>query len=194
MISKPMSFIRLMRKERPTVSQQSEFQAIVRHTDQAAGYRINPLEEVVIKISSEDTDGAYCVLEHHGGLQAAPPIHLHRKADEIFEVLEGRVGFWMNGRIIEATPGTTVAIPKNMPHGWRNLGDTESRMLITFIPGCTDHFFEAAVGIPHSGLRAPILAEKYDTIYIAAPVEAELWDGGSSEPTQTPDGLGVGMR
>jgi mannose-6-phosphate isomerase-like protein (cupin superfamily) len=152
------------------------FRAVSRHADEATRYKINPEEEIAIKVSSEETDGAYCVIEHRGGLQAAPPVHLHRKADEIFEVLEGRVGFWLAGQIVEAKPGMTIAIPKNMPHAWRNLGETESRMLITFIPGGTDGFFEAVEGILHSDPRAAILAEKYDTIYVDAPVEAKLWD------------------
>ena len=64
------------------MSQPNEFHAVIRHSDQATRYRINPLEEIVIKISSEDTDGAYCVIEYHGALQSAPPVHLHRKSVE----------------------------------------------------------------------------------------------------------------
>jgi uncharacterized protein YndB with AHSA1/START domain len=106
---------------------------------------------------------------------------LHREADEIFEVLEGRVGFWLDGNIIEAEPGVTIVIPKNMPHSWRNLGDTRSRMIVTFVPGGTDGFFKAVEGIPHSDPRAAMLAERYDTIYIAPPAEASLWETVSSE-------------
>jgi mannose-6-phosphate isomerase-like protein (cupin superfamily) len=165
------------------MSQPNDLHAVIRHANQATRYRINPEEEIAIKVSTEETAGAYCVIEHRGGLQAAPPIHLHRKADEIFEVLEGRVGFWLAGQIIEAKPGMTIAIPKNMPHAWRNLGETESRMVITFIPGGTDGFFEAVEGILHSDPRAAILAEQYDTVYVDAPVDAKHWDG-ASEPVQ----------
>jgi mannose-6-phosphate isomerase-like protein (cupin superfamily) len=157
--------------------QPNDLHAVIRHANQSTRYRINPEEEIAIKVSTEETAGAYCVIEHRGGLQAAPPIHLHRKADEIFEVLEGRVGFWLAGQIIEAKPGMTIAIPKNMPHAWRNLGETESRMVITFIPGGTDGFFEAVEGILHSDPRAAILAEEYDTVYVDAPVDAKYWDG-----------------
>jgi mannose-6-phosphate isomerase-like protein (cupin superfamily) len=164
------------------MSEYSLFRVISRHADEATRYRLNPEEEIVLKVSSKETGGAYCVLEHRGGLQVAPPVHLHRKADEIFEVLEGRVGFWLAGQVIEATPGMTVVIPKNMPHAWRNLGNTATRMIVTFIPGGTDGFFEAAEGILHSDPRAAILAEQYDTVYVDAPVEAKLWDAASSEP------------
>ncbi len=164
----------------------SRFRVVSRHADEATRYKINPEEEIAIKVSSEETDGAYCVIEHRGGLQAAPPIHVHRKADEVFEVLEGRVGFWLAGQLIEAKPGMTVAIPKNMPHAWRNLGETESRMVITFIPGGTDGFFEAVEGILHSDPRAAILAEQYDTVYVDAPVDAKVWDAVSSEQVLMP--------
>jgi hypothetical protein len=92
------------------------------------------------------------------------------------------VGFWFGGQVIEAKPGMTVAIPKNMPHAWRNLGETETRMIVTFVPGGTDGFFEAVEGIPHSDPRAAVLAEQYDTVYVDTPLEANLWDNTSSEP------------
>jgi mannose-6-phosphate isomerase-like protein (cupin superfamily) len=161
---------------------QTDFRAVIRRPCETRRHRINPQEEVLIKISTEEANGEYCVLEHHGGLEAAPPIHLHRTADELFEVLEGRVGFWLDGQIVEARPGTTIRVPRNMPHGWRNLGDTESRMIITFIPGGTDGFFEAAEGIPHSDPRAAKIAEQYGTVYIAAPLEAKLWDAAPVAP------------
>ncbi len=149
--------------------------AVIQHPNNAVCYRINPFEEIRIKVSSNDTNDAYCVIEHRGESNAAPPLHLHKDIDEIFEVIEGRVGFYLDGEPITAEPGTTVAVPRNMPHAWRNIGDTPSRMVVTFIPGGTDRFFEAVEGILHEDSRAALLAEKFDTIYLGPPVGPEIW-------------------
>jgi quercetin dioxygenase-like cupin family protein len=151
--------------------------AVIQHADDAVSYRINPFEEIRIKVSSDDTNDAYCVIEHRGQADAAPPLHLHREIDEIFEVLEGRVGFYLDGKRITAEPGTTVAIPRNMAHTWRNIGGTPSRMVVTFIPGGTDRFFEAVEGIVHEDARAALLAEKFDTVYLGPPLGPENWTG-----------------
>jgi quercetin dioxygenase-like cupin family protein len=149
--------------------------AVIQHTDESVRYRINPLEEIRIKVSGKDTNDAYCVIEHRGEPDAGPPLHLHKEIDEIFEVIEGRIGFYLDGELITAGPGTTVAIPRNMPHTWRNIGNTQSRMVVTFIPGGTDRFFEEVEGVLHEDSRAALLAEKFDTIYLGSPIGPEAW-------------------
>ncbi len=149
--------------------------AVIQHGDNAVCYRINSFEEIRITVSSRDTNDAYCVIEHRGDSNSAPPLHLHRDIDEIFEVIEGRVGLYLDGECITAEPGTTIAIPRNMPHAWCNLGNTPSRMVVTFIPGGTDRFFQAVEGVLHEDSRAALFAEGFDTIYLGPPVGTEMW-------------------
>lgn len=45
-----------------------------------------------------------------------PPPHVHRREDEILMVMEGRFAFLTEGRWIEGGPGTTVFVPRDLPH------------------------------------------------------------------------------
>jgi mannose-6-phosphate isomerase-like protein (cupin superfamily) len=78
--------------------------AIVQGSETAHSYKINASEEILVKIRSEQTKDAYCIIEHRAAANAAPPLHLHRNEDEIFEILEGRIRFCLDGDIIEASP------------------------------------------------------------------------------------------
>ncbi|HXM27687.1 MAG TPA: cupin domain-containing protein [Chthoniobacterales bacterium] len=143
----------------------------MQRTETAHSYKINASEEILVKIRSEQTKEAYRIIEHRGAANAAPPLHLHRNEDEIFEILEGQIRFCLDGDIIEASPGTTVAVPRNMPHTWADVGGIPSRMIVTFVPGGFDRFFQAMESIPHTDPRAPILGEEHGCIYLGPPME-----------------------
>jgi mannose-6-phosphate isomerase-like protein (cupin superfamily) len=55
----------------------------------------------------------------------------HRHMDHVdsFYVLEGEVEFVIEGETFRAGPGTYVAAPVGVEHGFRNVGDGELRML-----------------------------------------------------------------
>jgi quercetin dioxygenase-like cupin family protein len=48
-----------------------------------------------------------------------PPRHIHTREDEIFHILEGDVCFEIDGRRHLAGPGTSVWVPRGVPHGFR---------------------------------------------------------------------------
>src|SRR5260370_14047721 len=96
--------------------------AFVQRIENARSFKINPLEEIVVTVPSEPTKHAFCMVEHRSAPNAAPPLHLHRNEDEIFEILEGQFRFWLDGEIVEASPGTIVVAPRNGTHTWKNVG------------------------------------------------------------------------
>jgi mannose-6-phosphate isomerase-like protein (cupin superfamily) len=145
--------------------------AFVQRTEDARSFHINPLEEIIVKIPSEQTNDALCIVEHRSGPNAAPPLHLHRNEDEIFEILEGRFRFWLDGEIVEASAGATVVAPRRVPHTWINMGGTPGRMTVPFIPGGIDGFFHNMENIPHTDPRALIVSEQYGILYLGPPME-----------------------
>jgi len=145
--------------------------AIVQGSETTHSYKINASEEILVKIRSEQTKDAYCIIEHRTAANAAPPLHLHRNEDEIFEILEGRIRFCLDGDIIQASPGTTVAVPRNMAHTWANVGGIPARMIVTFVLGGFDRFFQAMESIPHTDPRAATLGEEHGCIYLGPPME-----------------------
>ena len=90
----------------------------------------NPVtgETVHIVRSSSDTDGEYVLVEvrvEPDGFVAAT--HVHPYQTEVFEVLEGEVGFKADGRTIIAGSGDTVVVEPGTAHRFWNNGDTAAR-------------------------------------------------------------------
>ena len=55
--------------------------------------------------------------------------HVHDDHVDSFYVLAGRVEFTVGAEVFEAGPGSYVAAPAGVEHGFRNTGDTDLRML-----------------------------------------------------------------
>lgn len=72
------------------------------------------------------------------GSRADAPYHLHTNAENIYVVLQGRVGLRLEDRDIFAQAGQTVFIPPNIPHAVWNDGDDEVRLLEIYAPPGAD--------------------------------------------------------
>jgi mannose-6-phosphate isomerase-like protein (cupin superfamily) len=70
------------------------------------------------------------VLELHFGPDFEG-VDLHRHADhaDAFYVLSGEAEFTVDGRVVRAGPGTFVAAPVGVEHGFRVVGDQDLVML-----------------------------------------------------------------
>src|SRR4028118_591897 len=85
-------------------------------------------DRITVKLTSEDTGGAYCVAEEVSPPQGGPPPHIHSQEDETFYVLEGEVEFLLGEDTIVAGGGSCAHAPRGtLPHltnvggagGWR---------------------------------------------------------------------------
>src|SRR5215212_10299101 len=70
-------------------------------------------------VPSDSTGGQITVFRYTAPGGFAPPRHVHTREDEVFHVLEGHVAFDIDGRRQLAGPGTTVWMPRGVPHGFR---------------------------------------------------------------------------
>ena len=70
-----------------------------------------------------------------------PPLHVHRREDEIFLVIDGRISYCVNGEWTEVEPGGVVYLPRGTVHGFRNVGETPSRHWIITTPSGFEVFF-----------------------------------------------------
>jgi quercetin dioxygenase-like cupin family protein len=94
-----------------------------------------------IKATSDDTGGAYGLVESWVRAGASPPLHVHHREDEAFFVLEGRVRFQAGGRDILAGPGSFVFLPRDVPHTFVVEGSEDAHMLTLVSPGGGERFF-----------------------------------------------------
>jgi mannose-6-phosphate isomerase-like protein (cupin superfamily) len=124
-------------------------------------------DEVIIKISSRDTGGAFAVFEARTRPYHGPPLHLHRNQDEWWYILEGEYKFEVDGQEIYARAGATVFAPRGSRHTFQNIGAIPGRMVTTVVPGGLDLFFEELeTAVPRGTVPEPAkmfpIFEKYD--------------------------------
>jgi quercetin dioxygenase-like cupin family protein len=125
-------------------------------------------ERVAIRISSQETGGAYSVAEGIPGPISGPPLQIHQHEEEIIEVLEGRLMFALHGERFEAVAGDVIVVPRDTPHSWRYLADAPVRARTIFTPGGAKRMFEHFDGWEREELAA--IAKAHDTIFVGPPL------------------------
>lgn len=115
-----------------------------------AGNRFDVLggDLITIKATSADTDGVMTVMETVVPAGASPPRHMHSRESETFYVLEGEFEFEVDGERTQASTGSFLIAPANVPHQFRNVTDRPGKLLIVCQPGGFEAFVEAFVSLP----------------------------------------------
>jgi mannose-6-phosphate isomerase-like protein (cupin superfamily) len=78
------------------------------------------------------------------------PEHVHSAVEECFYVLDGAFRFKVANSIVLAERGTFLFVPRGTAHTWTNALDVASTMLLTFVPGGMQAFFEEAAPLMHA--------------------------------------------
>jgi mannose-6-phosphate isomerase-like protein (cupin superfamily) len=94
------------------------------------------------RVSSASTLGEYCAFEVVASPGDGVPLHVHRREDEIYYILEGTFEIRCGGRVFTAEAGAMAVLPRTIPHAFRNAGTTPSRAMTIFIPGGFDEFVQ----------------------------------------------------
>jgi quercetin dioxygenase-like cupin family protein len=94
-----------------------------------------------IKLTGDETAGAYALLEEAGPVGSGVPLHVHRHEDETFFVLEGTYAFTVGEQSVVAPAGTTVFAPRDVPHSMEVVGDAPGRVLTLVSPPGLERMF-----------------------------------------------------
>jgi mannose-6-phosphate isomerase-like protein (cupin superfamily) len=105
-----------------------------------------PGENIAMRIESGQTHNAFSLTEIVVAAQAGPPLHVHHDADEALYVLEGTVDFVCDNERFRIGPGGLAAVPKGIPHAFRNFEIAPVRMLVMLSPGGFEQFMRAMNG------------------------------------------------
>lgn len=71
---------------------------------------------MTLKVTGEQTGGAFTLLEWRAPTGFGPPRHVHDREDEVFHVLEGEMRVECADRSWEVGPGGTVFLPRGVEH------------------------------------------------------------------------------
>jgi quercetin dioxygenase-like cupin family protein len=132
-------------------------QVVVRGPAEGRTLLVGGGDYVTYKARSAETGGAYFCFEVRTTPGFGPPLHTHAYR-ELFYVLEGSYEFTVkDGECLETfigAAGTSVAIPPNVPHTFKNTSDRPARLLFVHQPAALEAFFEEfGVPVPHAGER-----------------------------------------
>jgi len=116
---------------------------------------------VTFKVTAAESDNAYFLTE----IMSVPgggPAFLHTHVpQETFWVLEGEYEVYgqdENGEkyTISAPVGSMVHVAGNVPHGFKNVGDTTGKVLALFAPVIHQPEFFEEIGVPMDSSVAPM--------------------------------------
>ena len=91
-------------------------------------------------VPADATDGKLSVFQATMPEGFSPPRHIHTREDEVFLVLEGEAWFDVDGERQLAGPGTSVYMPRGVPHTFR-VKSPAARMLGIMTPGAFEQLF-----------------------------------------------------
>jgi quercetin dioxygenase-like cupin family protein len=134
------------------VSMKSRVFVVQRDVDRW-GKRIDCSVSPFVKVSSQDTGGAWSVFEGAIAPGFGPPLHLHYCQEEWFQVKEGDFIFEADGAQYALKPGESILIPRMIAHRFQNTGTSTGQVLILAQPsGTLEQFFEEFLALSLSEL------------------------------------------
>jgi quercetin dioxygenase-like cupin family protein len=123
---------------------------IVRGPGEGRNLLVGGGDQVTYKIRSAETGGSYFCFEVSTTPGFGPPLHTHAYR-ELFYVLEGEYEFTFDRdgepTTITGAAGTSVAVPPNVPHTFKNASGAPARLLFVHQPAALEEFFEE-FGVP----------------------------------------------
>ena len=86
-------------------------------------------------VTSEDTGGAWSLVELTEMPGQKTTWHRHNHTDQAYYVLEGVFTAKVEDKVYELPAGSYIFIPRGTPHGQGNFGTVPAKVLLTNTPG-----------------------------------------------------------
>jgi quercetin dioxygenase-like cupin family protein len=140
---------------------------LVLRTDE--GWTMRPGSDVQgdrFLVSGAETGNRFALVTHPIEPGWFSPPHTHSREDEYSYILEGQFGFEIGDREFEAGAGSLVFKPRNVRHGFWNLGAGRGLILEIVSPAGLEGFFQAALALFEGGtLPGPEATEQLARSY-----------------------------
>lgn len=113
--------------------------------------------------TTAQTGGAFVEVEAtYAPRSPPPPLHLHPRQEERFDVLQGGLVFEVDGARSEVRAGSSIVVPQGSAHRAWNLVDDETKVVWRTQPALsTERFFRTVYGLAMDGKakrgRPPLL-------------------------------------
>ena len=129
----------------------------------------------LMRSTGQSTNGAFGLMEHWMMPPGfASPYHTHHLEDEAFYVLEGEIAFVCDGKWIKGGPGAYVFGPREIPHGFKVVGNTPARMLLLCSPAGFERFVLELSEPPTDPALPPTPPDMNKLIALAAKYQVDI--------------------
>ena len=136
--------------------------------------QVTPGEHIKIHTSSDQTGGAFSMVEAIAEPGNGTPLHIHQNEDEHFIVLEGTFNVAVGNKRLNLSAGQTVTVPRGVPHAWCNASKAPVRVLAVFSPGGIDGMFRE-VAAARGLAEVEAIATRYGTEIVGPPLPATIY-------------------
>lgn len=117
--------------------------------------------KMFVEVDSDRNGGAMGAVRVFVPPGAGPAPHVHSRENEFFTVLRGRYRFRHGDHEMDGLPGSTIFMPKGIPHVFRNLADEPGEHIVTLVPGGMEKLFRE---VSAAGLQMPQDKARYDEL------------------------------
>ena len=125
-----------------TGSSASHFHPIL--TDSGQGPSFTMLGTTMrLIVTAAGTQGRFTVFEQVTPAGWGPPRHMHSPEDEIVYILDGTYEVSLGDERRTVSAGACAILPRDVPHGFRNVGSAKGRLLCVIAPGGLEEYFLA---------------------------------------------------
>jgi quercetin dioxygenase-like cupin family protein len=101
-----------------------------------------PGDRMRFLITGAETGGALFMAEVSVPPGGGPPPHLHHREDESFYLIEGTLTVQAGDKLMEASSGDLIHLPRGIVHSYRNSGKINARILLSVTPAGLERYFE----------------------------------------------------
>ncbi len=120
------------------------------------GETFTPKNEIsTVKLTAEDTDGRYSLLDETWMPGMSAPPHLHEWHAEVFYIKEGQVEWKVGGETQTLGPGDLLYIPPNTVHSTKVVGDKPLKVVFLFNPGGYEYYWRRQAQFSPKQLEQP---------------------------------------
>ena len=128
--------------------------------------------------NTRNTHGSLTMLELVISPKNGPALHVHRREDEVWYVLEGQFRFKAGGDMFWVSEGGLAFGPRGTPHSFQNVGEAPGRLLVITAPSGAERLFEDFAKLP----PGPIDPEALAALALASGIELLGPPLGVSDP------------
>jgi quercetin dioxygenase-like cupin family protein len=133
--------------------------------------QVTPGERIKIHTCSEQTGGAFSMIEAIAEPGNGVPMHIHRNEDEHFIVLDGTFHVAVGNKRFDLSAGETITAARGVPHAWCNASKAAVRVLAVFSPAGIEGLFRE-VAAARDLMEIEAIAKRYGTELTGPPLQA----------------------